>query len=58
MTTDTFGIDVASFQDGLTIGGLDASIQFVLAKVTEGTTYLDPDYAGWLAGSCSSGTTS
>jgi peptidoglycan hydrolase-like protein with peptidoglycan-binding domain len=49
MTTDTFGIDVASFQDGLTIGGLDASIQFVLAKVTEGTTYLDPDYAGWLA---------
>lgn len=55
MSTDTFGIDIASFQDGLTLSGLDSSIAFVMAKVTEGSTYLNKDYAGWLAQARTSG---
>jgi lysozyme len=43
-----FGPDLASYQTGLNLAALtDAA--FVVAKCTEGDTYVDPPYAGWLA---------
>ena len=38
-----FYADIASYQSGLSLSGLSA----VCVKATEGTTYIDPDYAGW-----------
>ena len=38
-----FYADIASYQAGLSLSGLPA----VCVKATEGTTYIDPDYAGW-----------
>lgn len=43
-----FGPDLASYQTGLNLAALtDAA--FVVAKCTEGVTYADPPYAGWVA---------
>lgn len=43
-----FGPDISSYQSGLTLANL-ADAAFVIAKVSEGTYYADPDFAGWRA---------
>jgi len=54
VSTDTFGIDLASFQAGEDISKL-SDIGFVIAKVTESTWYVDPPYDGWRTAAKSAG---
>lgn len=41
--------DIASYQHGLSLAALRGDCAGVFVKVTEGTSYVDPDYAGWRA---------
>ena len=47
------GIDVASYQQGIGISGMTAD--FVIAKATEGTTYLNPAFADQVKQTLTSG---
>lgn len=49
-----FGVDLASYQTGEDLGAL-TNISFVMAKCTQGTTYVDPPYAGWRSAAQSAG---
>lgn len=42
-----FGPDLASYQAGFNLSDLGSDYPFVLAKATEGDSYVDPDYDGW-----------
>lgn len=46
MTSTIVGPDIASYQAGLDLAHLSAA-PFVIAKVTEGVTYVNPSYEGW-----------
>jgi len=44
-----FIADIASYQHGLSLGALRPDCAGVFAKATQGTSYVNPDYAGWRA---------
>jgi peptidoglycan hydrolase-like protein with peptidoglycan-binding domain len=46
MSTDTLGVDLASYEAGEDLARL-TDIGFVIAKVTESNWYIDPPYDGW-----------
>lgn len=46
MSTDTLGVDLASFEEGEDLSRFP-DIGFVIAKATESTWYIDPPYEGW-----------
>jgi Glycosyl hydrolases family 25 len=48
-----FGPDISSYQHGVNVRAL--ALSFVLMKCTEGTSYADADYPGWLAQARASG---
>jgi hypothetical protein len=50
-----FGPDISSFETGFDINGIGADYPFVIAKVTEGSTYVDPPYTNWLAAAKAAG---
>jgi len=43
--TDQFVVDIASYQKGYSVAKTTAAAVF--AKATEGSTYVNPEYAGW-----------
>lgn len=43
-----FGPDIASYEAGFDLNALGGDYPFVLVKVTEGDSYVDPDYENWL----------
>jgi GH25 family lysozyme M1 (1,4-beta-N-acetylmuramidase) len=44
----TYGFDIAHYQSGIPIGrARDQGYSFCMAKVTEGTTYVDPTFGGF-----------
>lgn len=50
-----FVADIASYQHGLPLSALRPDCVAVEIKCTQGSTYVDPDYAGWLAQSKAAG---
>lgn len=44
-----FIADIASYQHGLSLAALRADCAGVFVKVTQGVSYVNPDYAGWRA---------
>lgn len=50
MTTAQYGIDAASYQKGLDMAEVKSEgFAFAYLKATQGTNYIDPEYAGWAA---------
>ena len=44
----SYGIDIASYQNGLNLAEVKGEgFAFAYVKATQGTNYVDPDYAGW-----------
>ena len=50
MSPKAFGIDIASYQKGLNLSEVHSEgYAFAFVKATQGTNYLDPEFAGWAA---------
>lgn len=50
MSPKAFGIDIASYQKGLSLAEAHKEgFAWVYTKATQGTNYIDPEYAGWAA---------